>query len=148
MQLVSHKKAHQLYQIISKTQAGVVLTGAEVKSLRLGHASLVGCFVKPIGTELFLVNCQISPYTFADHSKIETKRTLKLLLKKKEIYHLIEAMMQKGATLVPLSFDLEHNKIKLTIGLARGKKQYERRDELKSRAIDRALAKKVKHQFQ
>ncbi len=124
------------------------MTGAEVKSLRQSHASLVGSFVKPVGTELFLVNCQITPYKFAKQTDIDTKRTRKLLLKKKEIYNLIEQVMQKGMTLVPLSFELVRNQIKLTLGVGKGKKQYERRAELKSRAIDRSIERRVKQQYQ
>lgn len=147
MLLVSHSKARQLYQISSTIQAGIVLTGAEVKSLRQSHASLVGSFVKPVGLELFLVNCQITPYKFASQTDPDTKRTRKLLLRKKEIYNLIEQVTQKGMTLIPLSFELVRNQIKLTIGVARGKKQFERRAELKSRAIDRSLARRVKQQY-
>lgn len=148
MLLVSHSKARQLYQIVSTVQAGIVLTGAEVKSLRQSHASLVGSFVKPMGTELFLMNCQITPYKFSPHEGVDPKRTRKLLLKKKEIYNLIEQVMQKGMTLIPLNFELVRNQIKLTVGVARGKKQFERRAELKSRAIDRSLARRVKQQYQ
>lgn len=147
MELVSHRKARQQYQILSTVQAGIALTGAEVKSLRQSHASLVGSFVRPIGHELFLINCQITPYQFASQRDIEQKRTRKLLLKKREIYHLLEQIEQKGATLIPLSFELTHNRVKLTIGVARGKKQFERRAELKARSIDRSIARAVKQQF-
>lgn len=147
MELVTHRKARQNYQILSSVQAGIALTGAEVKSLRQGHASLVGSFVRPIGSELFLVNCQITPYQFASQRDFDQKRTRKLLLKKREIYHLLEQIEQKGATLIPLSFELVHNQIKLVIGVARGKKQFERRAELKARSIDRSLARAVKQQY-
>lgn len=146
--LVSNKKAHHLYQITQKLQAGLVLTGAEVKSLRKGAASLAGSFVKPLGTELFLVNAQITAYPFAHDEHYDPKRSRKLLLKKKEVYHLIEASQAKGMAIIPLSIDLVGNRIKLHIGLGRGQKEYEKRAVLKARAIDRSIERRVRQQYQ
>ena len=147
MILVSHTKAQHLYSITQTTTAGIILTGAEVKSLRRGAASLVGSFVKPLGGELFLINAQITAYPFADNTYYDSKRSRKLLLKKKEISHLIEACQTKGMALIPLAFELKHNHIKLQIGLGKGKKEYEKRETLKNRAIDRSLAQRVKQQY-
>lgn len=147
MQLVSHSKARHLYAITQTYVAGLVLTGAEVKSVRKGAASLVGSFVKPLGNELFLVNAQITAYPFATDPNYDSRRSRKLLMKKKEIYKLIEASQAKGISIVPLSLDLMGNHIKLTLGLGKGKKEYEKRETLKNRAIDRSLARRVKQSF-
>lgn len=147
MQLVSHTKARHLYAISQTYVAGLVLTGAEVKSVRKGAASLVGSFVKPLGGELFLINAQITAYPFANDPQYDPRRNRKLLMKKKEIYKLIEAAQAKGSALIPLSLDLMGNRIKLTIGLGKGKKEYEKRETLKNRAIDRSLARRVKQSF-
>jgi SsrA-binding protein len=144
--LVSNKKARHLYQITQTLQAGLVLTGSEVKSLRRGAGSLTGSFVKPVGEELFLLNAQISPYPFAKNDDYDPLRNRKLLIKKKELYRLIEASSAKGMTLVPLSLDLVQNRIKLTVGVGKGQKEFEKRVILKNRAIDRSLARRVKQQ--
>lgn len=137
MKLVINKKARHDYDVSKVFRAGIILTGPEVKSLRNKAGSLRGSFVKSIGDELFLVNAQINPYSYADNTDYDPKRTRKLLLKKKEIHQLAEASSQKGWSLVPLSIDLEGKYIKATIGLARGKKQHEKREELKKRAQKR-----------
>lgn len=145
MILVESRKARAEYEILETYQAGVVLSGSEVKSLRLKSGSLHGSFVKPVGTELYLIGAQITPYQFADNTDYEPKRSRKLLLKKREILELIEAASSKGKTLIPLSFELAHNKIKLNFAIARGKKLHDRRKELKERDIKRDTAKELKH---
>lgn len=144
MQLVKNKRAFFDYTLGEKYTAGVVLSGQEVKSLRQGHASLVGSHVVILDNEAFLLNAQISPYSFAKTDDYDPKRTRKLLLKKREIAQLAEALQQKGWTVVPLSFELLHNRLKLTLALARGKKQFEKRSVLKARAIERDTRKAFK----
>lgn len=144
MQLVVNKKAQHDFEIDSVVHAGIVLTGPEVKSLRRKAASLKGSFVKPIGGELFLLHAQISPYSFADNREYDPIRTRKLLMKKKEILKLLEASGQKGWSLVPLSFDVVGRVIKVSVGLARGKKQFEKRAELKKKAIKRDTEREMK----
>lgn len=144
MILLLNKKAGFEYEILRKFQAGVVLSGAEVKSLRNKSGSLTGSFVKIISGEAFLLNAQISPYKFADNRDFDPKRTRKLLLSKKEIIQLQEASQQKGNTLVPLSFELAGRHIKLNVGIGRGKKQFERRAELRKRAVERDVAREIK----
>jgi SsrA-binding protein len=144
MVLVVNKKARLQYELSQTVQAGVILTGAEVKSLRNKSASLTGSFVKPIGGELFLIGAQITPYSFADNTDYDPKRTRKLLLHKREIVKLTEATARKGWTLVPLSFDLEKNKIKLSVGVGRGKQEFEKREVLKKRTLKRELAREMK----
>lgn len=144
MLLIANKKARLQYEISQTVQAGVILTGAEVKSVRNKSASLTGSFVKPIDGELFLIGAQITPYPFADNTDYDPKRTRKLLLHKREIHRLIEAISRKGWTLVPLSFDLEKNKIKLSVGVGRGKQEFEKREVLKKRTLKRELAAEMK----
>ena len=147
MSLAVHSKAHHLYAITQTYLAGIVLTGAEVKSLRRGAASLVGSFVKPLAGELYLINAQITPYAAANNDKYDPRANRKLLMRKKEIYRLLESVQVKGMSLIPLSFELINNHIKLKIGLGKGKKEYEKRQTLKDRAIDRSLARRVKQQY-
>lgn len=145
MLLIENRKARAEYELLETYQAGVVLSGSEVKSLRHKSGSLHGSFVKPINSELFLIGAQITPYQFADNTDYDPKRSRKLLLKKREIFELIEASNSKGKTLIPISFELLHNKIKLNFAIARGKKLHDRRKELKERDIKRDTMKELKH---
>ena len=144
MLLIKNKKARHEYEISKTYHAGVVLSGGEVKSLRLKHGSLTGSYVKHIGGELFLINAQINPYKFAKNEDYDPKKTRKLLLRKKEIYQLAGASDKKGWNIVPLSFELEHNKIKLIIGLGKGRKQFEKREILKKKAMKMDVARELK----
>jgi SsrA-binding protein len=144
MKLLVNKKANYDYQIQKTFQAGVVLSGAEVKSLRNKSGSLAGSYVKVVGGEVFLLGAQITPYKFADNSEYDPKQTRKLLLKKKEIVEMIGYTEKKGWSLVPLSFELTKNKIKLNIGLGRGKKEFEKRAVLKKKAIQKDIDRHIK----
>ena len=144
MSLVFNKKAQYEYAISKKFTAGIVLSGSEVKSLRLQQASLNGSYIKEIGGELFLINAQINGYSFAKQENYDPKRSRKLLIKKSELSSLIEASRQKGFAIVPLAFFLSHNRIKLEFALARGKKEYEKRESIKKRDLQRELASKNK----
>lgn len=147
MFLIVNKKARMEYEFLHELEAGVVLHGSEVKSLRLKMGSLTGSFVKILGGEVFLVGSQIPPYKFADNRDYDPLRTRKLLLKKSEVNKLIEASQTKGQTLVPIAFDLRGRHIKLKFAIARGKKQYERRSELKKKAQQRDIEREVKHKI-
>jgi SsrA-binding protein len=144
MVLLENKKARLEYEVLQTYSAGIVLSGGEVKSLRYKSGSLTGSYVKVVGGEVVLLNAQITPYKFADNRDYDPKQTRKLLLKKKEIETLAEAIEIKGHTLVPLSFELVGRVIKLKFGIARGKKQYERRSELKKKAIQRDIEREVR----
>ena len=125
---IVNKKAHFDYTILDRFEAGVHLLGSEVKSLKGGHAKLEGAFVRLIGSEAILVNAQIYPYEFARLENYDSGRTRKLLLHKKEIISLKNKLEGANLTLVPLSWYTKGPLVKLEIGLARGKKQYEKRD--------------------
>jgi len=144
MSLVVNKKARYEYTIEKKFTAGLVLSGPEVKSLRLKHGSLSGSFVKIIGGEAFLVNAHINPYAFAQTEEYDPKQTRKLLLKKKELLELQEALHTKGRTLVPLSIFVAGRNLKLDLAIAKGKKVHEKRAVIRERDQQRATERELK----
>lgn len=144
MTLIENRKARQEYEILDTLTAGIMLSGGEVKSLRHKSGSFAGSYIKIVGGEAVLLNAQITPYKYADNREYDPKRTRKLLLKKNEIEHLADRLDTKGVSLIPLSFDLVGRHIKVKIGVARGKKQFERRAELKKRAIERDVQREMK----
>ncbi len=144
MELVGNKKAHFEYQIDSTYTAGVQLLGSEVKSLRLGHASLQGSFVKIVAGQAVLLNVQITPYPYADNTDYDPKRVRQLLLKKRELLELSELTHNKGKTLVPLAFVTMGRHIKLLIGVGKGKKQFEKRAHIKEREETRRIQREFK----
>ena len=132
------------YELQDKFEAGLVLTGAEVKSVKTGHISLRGSFVTMHDGELFLTNANISPYPFAKtFQSYDPNRSRKLLVRKSEIKSLIGKLQVKGLTLVPLRVYTKKRLIKLEFALARGKKAYDKRKDIakkeSKRKIDRAL---------
>ncbi len=141
MVLLENRKARFEYEVIDTYHAGIVLSGAEVKSLRGQHGSLNGSFVKVLSGELFLLNAQISPYPYADNRDYDPKRTRKLLLKKHEIATLQTISQQKGLTLVPLKVISAGRMIKLEFGVARGRKTHEKRAKLRERDLAREAAR-------
>ena len=142
MHIVNRSATHD-YSILVRFEAGIKLTGPEVKSVRGNRVSLAGSFVRIIGSEAYLVNAQIQPYTFARVIGYDPRRTRKLLVSKKEIISLKTKSDSEGLTLIPLTLYTHGNFIKLEVGVAKGKKQYDRRQELKQRAQKREL----EHQF-
>jgi SsrA-binding protein len=128
---IVNKKAYFDYEILNRLEAGVHLTGSEVKSLRGGHAKLDGSYVKIIGSELYLVGAQIFPYIYARPEGYDPARTRKLLLHKKEIISLKTRLAGAKLTLVPLSWYTKGPLVKLEVGLARGKREYEKREATK-----------------
>jgi len=145
MILLKNTRARHDYEIKNDLMAGVVLTGPEVKSLRLKNGSLKGSYVKIIGEEAWLINAQINPYKYADNQDYDPKRSRKLLLTKKQIFNLLDIQNSTGFAIIPLSFQLLDNKIKLKIGVGKGRKEYEKRKKLKERDLKRELAKSYKN---
>ncbi len=144
--LAQNKKAFVLYEILEKLETGIVLTGPEVKSLRAGQANLKGSFVEISDkNEVWTRNIHISPYKQASHSDYDPTEKRKLLLHASEIEKLKKQLETKGVTIVPLDFHLSHNRIKLTIGICRGKKKYDRRDDLKKKAQNLEINRALKH---
>ena len=145
---IFNKKATFEYVILERFEAGVNLTGAEVKSIKGGHAQLTGSFVRIIGSEAYLVNAQIFPYIYARPEGYDPKRTRKLLLHKAELIRLKSKLEGANLTLIPLSWYTKGPLVKLEIALARGKKEYEKREvkrrEDQRRELERDYRGKVK----
>ncbi len=140
-----NKRANFDYEILENFEAGIVLSGQEVKSTKTGHISLVGSYVIIRDTEAWLVGAHISPYKMAGHLPgYDPTRSRKLLLHKKELLSLVGKIKQKGLTLVPLKVYTKKGKIKLEFGLARGKKKYEKRESIKKREIEKKMREAMK----
>lgn len=141
---ITNRRATHDYKILDTYEAGIILTGAEVKSVKGGRCSLEGSFVKIIGHEIYLVNAQIFPYPYARPEGYDPKRTRKLLLHKKEILKIKQKIQSSALTLIPLECYNSHNFVKLKIGLAKGKREYEKREKLKKRDIERDIRREFR----
>ncbi len=139
--LCANRKARYDYHIEESFEAGVVLLGSEVKSIRQGRANLRDGYAAFSGGELFLHNCHISPYEQASQFNLDPLRPRKLLMHRTEIERLMVKVEQKGLTLVPLSLYLKGPHVKVNLALARGKKEYDRREDIKEREADREVAR-------
>jgi SsrA-binding protein len=139
--LCSNRKARFDYHIEETYEAGVVLLGSEVKSIRQGRANLRDSYAAFESGELFLHNCHISPYEQASQFNPDPLRPRKLLMHRAEVQRLVGKVEQKGLTLIPLSLYLKGPHVKVSLALARGKKEYDRRDDIKQREADREVAR-------
>ena len=139
-----NKKARHDYFIHETVEAGIVLQGTEVKSIREGRISLKDCYAKVEGDEVFLNKCHISPYNHSAFYNHEPMRKRKLLLKKREIRKLIGKAIEKGQTLVPLQVYLRRNLVKVELALAQGKKLYDKREVMKRKEEERQIARALK----
>lgn len=142
--LAKNKKAYFDYEILEKYETGIVLTGAEVKSIKGGHIQLKGSFVTIAGGRALTENMHVSPYKYAITTGYDPMRKRELLLKKREISLLAGMTAQKGFTLIPLEIFLKNNLIKVLLGVCRGKAKYDKRDSLKKRDIGREIAQGLK----
>ena len=141
-----NKKASFEYFFVETYTAGIVLTGTEIKSIRLGKASLVDTFCYINNHEVWVKGMNISPYFYGSFSNHEARRDRKLLLTKREIYKLENATKQPGYTIVPtLVFIDEHGRAKVDIALRRGKKEYDKRQTLKEKEDRREMDRAMKH---
>ncbi len=143
--IATNRRARHEYYIEESMEAGVVLTGTEVKSLRRGKGNLNDSYAQIKGTEIILYNCHISPYDYGNRFNHDPLRPRKLLLHKEEIRRLIGKTKEKGFTLVPLSmyFD-QKNRVKVELALARGKKMYDKREDLAKKDAEREMARALK----
>ncbi len=140
-----NKKAYHDYFIEEKFEAGIVLVGSEVKSLRAGRVNIKDSYARIINGEVFLVNTHISPYSMADSTtRYDPDRTRKLLLHKREIRRLIGKTREKGYTLIPTRIYFKDGKAKVEIALARGKTLYDKRETIKRRTAEKEMAKVLK----
>ena len=144
--IAQNKKAYFEYQILDKLEAGIVLTGDEVKSIRAGHANLNASYATIHQGELFLLNCSIAPYSKAFQKKDDqSTRSRKLLLHKSEIDKLAGKIAQKGITIVPLKIYLsKRGLIKVELGIAKHKKLADKKKTIKERDIKRETARELK----
>lgn len=143
----SNKKAYHDYHIDKTMEAGIVLSGPEVKSLRAGKANLKDGYAGIRNGEIFLYNIHISPYNFSTHSAADPLRMRKLLLHRQEIRKLIGKLNEKGVALIPLKiYFIDKGKAKVELGLARGKKFYDKRETLKEQQAVREVQRMLRHQ--
>lgn len=141
---IVNRKAYHDYHILDKIEAGIELTGAEVKSVKNGRMVLTSAFVKIQDGQVLLLNAHIPPYEFADQRDYDSNRSRRLLLHKKEIISLDTKIRQKKLTLVPLSCYTKGPWIKLQIALAKGKKKYEKKAKIKERDLRREQERALK----
>lgn len=139
--LCTNRKARYDYHIEDTFEVGIALLGSEVKSIRRGRANLRDSYAAVDRGELFLHNCHISPYEQAGQFAPDPMRPRKLLMHRAEIQRLIGKVEQKGLTLVPLSLYLKGPHVKVSLALARGKREYDRREDIKAREADREVAR-------
>ena len=142
--IAKNRRARHDYAILDTYEAGLVLTGSEVKSLRDGKANLSDAYGIVRNGELFLLNLHISPYERASYNNHEPTRTRKLLLHKREIRRLIGAVERQGLTLVPLELYFKRGVAKVAMALGKGKKLHDKRDAEKQRDADREIARAVR----
>jgi SsrA-binding protein len=139
-----NKRARHDYHILETWEAGIVLTGTEVKSLRAGKATITDAFAVVNGGEVFLLNAHIAPYEQGNQFNHEPTRTRKLLLHRREIRKLIGSVERQGLTLVPLDLHFTRGKAKVLLALGKGKKLHDKRADLKRREDEREMARAVR----
>lgn len=139
--MARNRKARHDYHILETWEAGIVLTGSEIKSVRAGRVSLTGAFGVVRGGEVWLEGMNIAAYESRGYANHEAQRGRKLLLHRNQIRRLIGALEQKGLTLVPLDVHLSDGWAKVTVGLGRGKKLHDKREDLKRRTAEREAAR-------
>lgn len=142
--IATNKKAYHDYFISDVFEAGLVLTGTEVKSIRAGKVNLKEAFCRIKDGEVFINNMNVAEYTHGNRENHDPTRMRKLLLHHTEIDKLIRLTEQKGLALIPTKIYFKNNYVKLEIGLGRGKKLHDKRETLKSKEADREMAKAVK----
>lgn len=142
---IVNRKANYDYQILETIEAGLVLKGTEIKSIRDGKANLKDSYAIVKNNEVFILNMHISQYKEGNVFNHEETRTRKLLLNKKEIFKLRDSIALDGYTLIPLKLYFKNNKAKILIGIAKGKKNYDKRESIKQRDIDREVKKQYKN---
>lgn len=143
--IARNKKARHDYHILETVEAGIVLTGTEVKSCRAGKLSIKESYARFIKGELFLVNAHIAPYETGSLFNHEETRTRKLLLSKREIRKLLGKVNEEGLTLIPVAaYFNQRNVLKIELALARGKKMYDKREDIKKRDMHREAMRELK----
>ncbi|TSC95571.1 MAG: SsrA-binding protein [Parcubacteria group bacterium Athens1014_10] len=144
--LAENKRAYFDYEILKKYEAGLVLSGPEVKSAKMSGINLQGSYVELIGREAWLIKCHIAPYppAFTAQKNYNPLKNKKLLLHKREIASLIGSLQQKGLTALPLKVYTKNGLIKIEIGLAKGRKKWNKKEFIKKRDLDKKIKQKMK----
>ncbi len=142
--LADNRKAGYDYEFLDHWEAGVVLLGTEVKAIREGRVNLRDSYARMEGSELWMYNVHVSPYSHSGYASHEPLRKRKLLLNRAEIRKLIGRTVEKGLTLVPTRMYMKNGRVKVNIALARGKKSYDKRETIKKRETDRETRAAVK----
>lgn len=144
MKKIINRRVSYEYQLLDKFEAGIALSGGEVKSIKNGHMKLDEAFVQIRDKEAWLVNAHIHPYSFADNRDYDSRRGRKLLLHKSQLLKISQQVKEKNLTIVPISCYNSGNKIKLEIALAKGKKKYEKRETIKRKDITREVESQLR----
>ena len=145
--IVINRRVRRDYEILESIEAGMALKGSEVKALREGRVSLKESYAKVRGGEVFLVNAHISPYSHSSLQDHEPLRDKKLLLHKSEIKRLTGKTEEKGLTLVPTKLYFVRGRVKVELALARGKRQYDKRETIKRRDVEREIKRELKERL-
>lgn len=142
--IVANRKAFHDYTIEDKLEAGLKLSGPEVKSVKGGRIILNGSYIRVVGSEAYLINASIPLYPYARVENYDPARSRKLLLHKKEILFLKSKIERSGLTIIPLKCYTTHGLVKLELGIGRGKKKHEKREELRKKAIEKDIEQAVR----
>ena len=144
-QLAANRKAFHDYEIIERIEAGISLTGTEIKSLRSGGANIKEAHARPLDGEIWLYGAHIAPYAAASYQNHEPTRPRRLLMHKAQIREWVSAMTERGLTVVPLSLYLKDGRAKLELGLVRGRKHYDKRQQIAKREAERDMQRALRH---
>lgn len=141
---IQNRKARHDYEILERLEAGLVLMGTEIKSIRLGQANLRDSYVMPKGGELFVHHMHVAPYLQGNRYNPDPVRPRKLLLHRQQIRRLTEKAQEKGLAIIPLAVYFKKGRAKVEVALARGKRQHDRREDIKRRDQEREMRGKTK----
>jgi SsrA-binding protein len=142
--IATNRKARHDFFLLDTFEAGIALLGSEIKSIRAGHISIKEAFVRIDGEEAWLIDAHISPYDQANRFNHEPRRPRKLLLHKKEITRLFDDVRRKGVTIIPVRVYLKRGRAKIEIAIAKGKKQFDKRQEIAKRDSQRDIERQVR----
>jgi SsrA-binding protein len=142
--IAENRKAYHDFHLLETFEAGLVLLGTEVKAIREGRVNLRDSFARVEDGEVFLYNVNISPYSHRGYAEHEPLRRRKLLLHRDEIRKLIGKTVERGMTLVPVRFYFKNGRVKVAVSLAKGKKEYDKRETIKRREVDRETRAAIK----
>jgi SsrA-binding protein len=145
--IYNNKRSNFDYELMERFEAGLALTGTEIKSVRANKVSLQQSYVQPRGDELWLLEANISPYDFGNRQNHDPTRPRKLLLHRREINRIITSLTQKGLTVVPTRLYLKGGLAKVEIALARGKRKYDKRDDIARRDAHRQVERALREKY-